>query len=75
MSRNRFHVSKHPKGWKVKREGAMRSSSLHQTKSAAVRAARAIARKNRPSQLLVHGRSGRYQSESTYGQDPYPPEG
>jgi len=75
MSRERIHVTGHPSGWQVKREGNTRASSVHETKSAAVDSATAQARRSTPSQVIIHGKNGRFQSERTYGRDPFPPRG
>ena len=75
MSRKRIHVTSHPDGWQVKREGGKRASSVHRTKDAAVGSATSQARRSRPSQVVIHGKEGRFQSERTYGRDPFPPRG
>ena len=75
MARKCLHITKHPKGWQVKKQGASRASSIHRTKSAAVGSARVQARRSKPSQVVIHGRNGRFQSERTYGCDPFPPRG
>jgi hypothetical protein len=47
-----------------------------ENKKEAVRKAQQIAREAGPSQLRIHGRSGRIQEERTYGGvDPFPPRG
>ena len=49
--------------------------SRHRLKTAAVRAAIDEAHANPPSQVLVQKQDGQWQTEWTYGQDPYPPSG
>ncbi|MGD8718183.1 MAG: DUF2188 domain-containing protein [Candidatus Zixiibacteriota bacterium] len=61
--------------WKVKREGADRASSTHDTKEEAVDKARELAKNNEPSQIIIHKQDGKIQEERTYGNDPYPPKG
>ena len=75
MSRKTIHVSKHPAGWQVKKEGGKRASSVHRTKDAAVGSAVRQAKRSKPSQVVIHGRNGRFQSERTYKHDPFPPRG
>lgn len=62
-------------GWKVKGAGAARATSTHSTKAQAVDAARRSAKRDAPSQVKIHGKDGRIQTEHTYDQDPYPPRG
>jgi len=33
MPRERIHVTSHPNGWQVKREGVKRASSVHKTQN------------------------------------------
>ena len=64
------HVMPAPEGrWRVEVEGSTRAHSLHDTQAAATEAGRKVAR-NKKSELLVHGRTGRIQDRSTYGRDP-----
>ncbi len=62
-------------GWKVKNQGAPRARKCFETKASAEKWGRADAKKHSPSQLIVHDKKGRFQRESTFGNDPYPPEG
>jgi hypothetical protein len=41
----------------------------------AIRHAAEVARKAKPSQLIIRRRDGTIQDERTYGADPYPPKG
>jgi uncharacterized protein YjbJ (UPF0337 family) len=55
------------KGWKVEAEGARRASSVHRTKPEAVAAAKELARRRAPSQVLVYKQDGlTVQEEKTY---------
>jgi uncharacterized protein YjbJ (UPF0337 family) len=55
------------KGWKVEAEGARRASSVHRTKPEAVAAAKELARRRAPSQVLVYKKDGlTVQEEKTY---------
>lgn len=64
-----YHVVPHEKGWAVKREGAERATSVHETKKEAVSAARDEAKNHVPSRLTVHKRDGTAQETFTYGED------
>lgn len=72
MPKKDIHVVPHPKGWAVKREGAVRASSVHDRKADALAAGRAIARKDKV-ELVIHGRDGKIQDSDSYGNDPHPP--
>jgi hypothetical protein len=67
-----YHVvpDKDERVWKVKREGAERSSSTHNVKGDALEKARELAQNNPLSQVKIHGMDGKIQEERTYGQDP-----
>ncbi|MFO8008317.1 MAG: DUF2188 domain-containing protein [Candidatus Brocadiia bacterium] len=74
--RKRYYVNPRPDGkWEVKAEGASRASSVHDRKQDAVQQGRQIARRHRPSQLIIKKQDGTIQAEYTYGKDPYPPRG
>jgi uncharacterized protein YjbJ (UPF0337 family) len=61
----RPHAEK--KGWKVEAEGARRASSVHRTKPEAVAAAKELARRRAPSQVLVYKKDGlTVQEDKTY---------
>jgi hypothetical protein len=75
MARKRLHVTKHPDGWQVKKQGGNKASSVHRTKDAAIGSAISQAHRSKPSQVIIHGKDGRFQSERTYGGDPFPPRG
>ncbi|MBX3301053.1 MAG: DUF2188 domain-containing protein [Nitrospira sp.] len=67
-----IHVVPREDGWAVRREGASRDSSHHDTKLDAMDAGRATARRERV-ELVEHGKDGRIQDSDSYGRDPYPP--
>jgi len=60
------HVVPHGKGWAVRSEGNAKSSSVHNTQSDAIAAAKELLRK-RDGQLLIHGRHGQIRKISTNG--------
>lgn len=62
-----FRVASHEDGWKVEREGETTPLSVHSTKEEAVTAAREIARKAEPSEVVVHKLDGTVQSRFGYG--------
>ena len=69
------HVVPNPNGgWDVKRGGADRASSHHETKQSAVDRGREISR-NQNSELRIHNRDGRIARSDSHGNDPHPPKG
>lgn len=71
-SKKDIHVVPHSDGWAVRREGSDRASSIHDTKAAALAAARNLGRKDHV-EVVSHGRDGRIQDSDSYGSDPHPP--
>lgn len=67
-----IHVVPRNEGWVVRKEGATRATSVHETQKGAVDAARKIARDNK-SEVVIHGRDGRIRDRDSYGRDPMPP--
>lgn len=61
-------------GWDVKRGGAERASSHHETKQAAVDQARKVSR-SQETELRIHNLDGRIASSDSHGGDPNPPRG
>ena len=71
-----YHVAPGADGsWKVQAEGASRASSAHPTKAGAVDRGRELAKGQPLGQLIIHKTDGSFQTEHTYGKDPYPPKG
>lgn len=60
--------------WMVKKTGATRASSVHDTQADAWKEARRLAR-GAQSEAFLKGRDGTIRARNTYGQDPYPPRG
>lgn len=58
--------------WAVKKQGAKRASSLHDTQSAAIETGREIARAGR-AELVIHRPNGQIRDSDSYGNDPNPP--
>lgn len=71
MARKTYRVTPSANEWLVQLEG--RTVSRHYAKGEAVREARSLATASQPSQVIVHLASGRFDTEWTYGDDPFPP--
>jgi len=66
-----YYVATHDDGgWKVQKEKSKRALSKHEKKNEAVAKAKAVAKNNEPSQVVVHKADGTIQTEYTYGDDP-----
>ncbi len=74
MERKGQHVVRSEDGWAVRRAGASKATSIHQTQKEAIDAATRIAR-NQKTELYVHGEDGRIRDRKSYGSDPSPPKG
>ena len=69
------HVVPNPKGgWDVRKGGAKRASSRHNTKQNAIDQARGVSR-NQGTELRIHNRDGRISQSDSHGNDPHPPKG
>lgn len=65
-----YWVSRTPDGdWRVKREGAERASSTHQTQAGAWDRARELAHESR-GEAFLKNREGEIRERNTYGHDP-----
>lgn len=73
MGKNR-HVVPRGDRWAVVTEGGSRAGSLHDTQREAIEAGRRGAMRDR-SELFIHRPNGQIRERSSYGNDPYPPEG
>ena len=56
-------------GWDVKKGGADRASSHHDTKQEAIKAARDISR-NQGTEIVIHNKDGRIAQKDSHGNDP-----
>jgi len=74
MTKRNQHVVPHAGGWAVKGAGSQRATSVHETQSAAINAARTITQ-NQHTELFVHGRNGQIRERDSHGRDPFPPKG
>ena len=77
-----LYVSPTEYGWKIERLGEKRNTLLNtcvrklgETKADAVAYARKFAINHQPSQVVVHKRDGKIQTEWTFGKDPRRSEG
>jgi uncharacterized protein YdaT len=69
--RKSYHVLPAKAGvWLVRTEGSSSSSNTYRTKAEAVSGAKEIAKRQTHSQVIVHKRDGKVQTEYTYGGDP-----
>ena len=67
------HVTPHPDGgWQVKREGAKRASTRHDTQGDAIDQARKGAQRER-TEVVIHRKDGKIRDSDSYGNDPNPP--
>jgi hypothetical protein len=73
MAKNQHVV---PRGgqWAVRGAGNRKDTRLFDTQSEAITHGREIARRQK-SELVIHGVDGRIREKSSYGRDPFPPEG
>lgn len=76
MARAHYYVLKDGNQWKIRYEG---KDYPYDTQAAAMKVAVDTAHKagqqGHDAQVLVQGRDGKWQTEWTYGHDPYPPKG
>lgn len=71
MSRTVYHVVPRTRGqWGVKKENAEKASTTEDSKQEAIDSAKELAKKNKPSQIIIHKKDGSFQTEHTYGSDP-----
>jgi hypothetical protein len=68
------HVVPRDGDWAVRRGGAERDSSHHDTQADAIDAARRTAQREN-SELFIHRRNGQIRERDSLGHDPYPPKG
>ena len=66
------HVVPHGSDWAVRRPGAERVASTHDTQREAIDRARDIARQT-GGEVVIHRRDGRIRDKDSYGKDPFPP--
>lgn len=64
-----YSVQQNVRGWEVMRDGAVRASSVHGTKTEATQEGKRLAMKSR-GELRIKGASNRIQDSDSYGNDP-----
>jgi len=74
MSNENVWVTRQGEGWAVRREGAGRASSRHETQREALDAARQTAR-SEGVELIWQGRDSKIKGRDSYGNDPFAPAG
>ena len=70
MNRKIYHVTSVAGAWFVKLANARLPESVHKLKRTALSRAKRLAKRAKLGQVVVHGKSGRFQTEYTYGKDP-----
>ena len=65
-------VSNSNGGWDVRKGGASRASSHHDTKRGAIDHGREISR-NQGTEFRIHNLDGRISGSDSHGNDPFPP--
>ena len=73
MDRTVLHVVPRSGHWHV--ENGDDAIATSDKKDTAIELAKEAAKKQEPSQVVVHGEDGQIQEEFTYGDDPFPPHG
>lgn len=73
MGKNQWVTTRGDK-WAHMGEGNTRATGIYDTQKEAIAAGKAAARKQE-SELIIQGRDSKIRDKSSYGNDPYPPEG
>ena len=75
MAKNDRYVVKHEEGWAVKKAGAEKASSIHDTQKAAETRAKEIVENLGGGEVRIQGKSGQFRDSDTTrgGNDPNPP--
>lgn len=72
MANGKHVVKNKVGGWSVKSGGV--EISQQRTQKDAIKVANAIAKYDR-SEVVIHGRDGKFREKNSQGKDPYPPKG
>ena len=72
MAKQDYHVVPNGDRWAVRREGAERASSLHDTQKEAINRGRDLAKEGK-TELVIHGKNNLIRDSDSYGSDPTPP--
>ncbi|MCI0529768.1 MAG: DUF2188 domain-containing protein [Nitrospira sp.] len=75
MGKNDRYVTRHEDGWAVKKPGAERASSVHDTQQEAEGRAKEIVENLGGGEVRIQGRDGKWRDSDTVppGNDPNPP--
>ena len=75
MAKNDRYVVKHEEGWAVKKAGAEKASSIHNTQKAAETRAKEIVENLGGGEVRIQGKSGQFRDSDTTrgGNDPNTP--
>jgi hypothetical protein len=68
--RTQIHLVPEGERWKVQIDGNSNATSAHDTKDAALAAARDLAHQRAPSQLIIHRQNGSVQTRHSYNPNP-----
>lgn len=63
---DKYHVTKHPNGWGLKKEGASRATKVTTTKSEMMKEIKGGNHSSKPSSVKIHGADGKIKEERTY---------
>ncbi len=63
---DKYHVTKHPKGWGLKKEGAKKAIKTTETKSEMMKTIKGGGHSKTPSSVKIHKVDGKIQEERTY---------
>jgi hypothetical protein len=73
MRKRNYTVGPNGDRWQVKRDGADRASSRHETQSEAINEGRRLAREGH-GELRIQRPNGKIRDSDSYGRDPHLPE-
>ncbi len=69
-----YHITKHPNGWGLKKEGAERATRVTATKSELMEIIKGGGHSKEPSSVKIHKTDGKIQEERTYPKSKDPKE-
>lgn len=72
MAKKAIEVVPHNDGWAVKKQGAERASSVHDTKADALKQGTEQAKAEK-TELVIKKQDGTIQNKNSFGHDPNPP--
>ena len=69
MSKKNIYVVRKEEHWATRSEGSSKPGKIYDTQKEAINAGREQAIKNN-SELVIHGRDGKFREKNSYGNDP-----